>query len=310
MLVTVVVPSYRRHLDLARCLAALRVQRRAPDFVVVVLRPEDEESRALVDELASVWTDLRTVLVQRPGVVAAMNAALEHAEGDVAAFTDDDAEPQEDWLERIVAMLESDPAVAGVGGRDDQAGVPPTKAVVGRLQWFGRTIGNHHIGVGTARDVDILKGVNCAFRLAPLREIGFDERLHGAGAQVHWELMLCLSLRRAGWRLVYDPSIRVRHHIGIRHDTDQLHRGRFDVAPHEDAVFNETLAIAEHLSPIRRVAFAIWSLLVGTAAEPGLLQLPRVLVRDGRIAFARWAATQRARRKGFRAVRNRTRAPA
>lgn len=306
MLVSVLVPTYLRHHDLARCLAALRVQRRAPDVVLVTLREEDEESRALVDELASSWPALRTVPVAKRGVVAAMNAALGVAEGDVLALTDDDAEPSEDWLERIVAILEAEPGVGGVGGRDEQMAGPGASEIVGQLEWFGRTIGNHHLGVGPARDVDVLKGANCAFRLPLLRAVGFDERLRGQGAQVHWELALCLAIRRAGWRLVYDPAIRVRHHVGVRSDTDQLHPGRFDVALHEDAVFNETLVLAEHLPPSRRAAFALWSAMIGTSGEPGLLQLPRVLVRDGRVAFRRWRATQRARREGLReAARNR-----
>ena len=303
MLVSVLVPTYLRSHDLARCLAALRVQRRAPDAVLVTLRAEDEDSRALVDELASAWPALRSVPVTRGGVVAAMNAALAVAEGDVLALTDDDAEPLEDWLERIVSVLDSAPAVAGVGGRDEQVAAPGSRTSVGRVQWFGRTIGNHHLGAGPPRDVDVLKGVNCAFRLPLLRSIGFDERLRGDGAQVHWELSLCLAIRRAGWRLVYDPAIRVRHHVSTRQGADQLHRGRFDAAPHADAVFNETLVLARHLSAGPRAAFAVWSILIGTAAEPGLFQVPRVLVSEGRAALKRWRVTQRARVAGFREAR-------
>lgn len=32
------------------------------------------------------------------------------------------------------------------------------------VQWFGRVIGNHHLGTGGVREVDILKGVNMSFR--------------------------------------------------------------------------------------------------------------------------------------------------
>jgi GT2 family glycosyltransferase len=306
MRITVLVPSYRRHRELAGCLAALRVQRRAPDCVLVTLRPDDDDSHALAHALLADWSALRVVSVARPGVVAAMNAALDVADGDILALTDDDAEPAEDWLERINARFQADPDVGGVGGRDDQVNAAGRRTVVGKLQWFGRTIGNHHLGTGSPRDVDILKGVNCAFRLPLLKEMRFDERLRGFGAQVHWELALCLAIRRAGWRLVYDPSIRVKHHVGVRHDADQLHRGRFDIAPHEDAVFNETLVLAGHLGFFRRTTFALWSVLIGTAESPGLLQLPRVLATEGRLALQRWRATQRARRAGFREARRLT----
>jgi GT2 family glycosyltransferase len=300
MRVTVAVPTYKRTLDLTRCLAALRVQRRAPDSVLVTLRDDDISTSELLDQLFASWPELRAVPVHRPGVVAAMNAALDVATGDILALTDDDAEPADDWLEQMLGVFERQPGVVGVGGRDDQPNVTGEKPDVGRLQWFGRVIGNHHLGAGPARDVDVLKGVNCAFRLEPLRAIRFDERLRGSGAQVHWELSLCLALRRAGWRLVYDPAIRVRHLVGQRHDDDQLHRGRFAVAPHENAVFNETLVLAEHLSPLRRLVFRLWYVLVGTAQSPGLLQLPRVFVAEGRVAWLRWASTQRARRAAMR----------
>ena len=90
----------------ARCLAALRVRARAPDSVVVVLRDGDADSRALVNEVCSSWNALHPVVVNRPGVVAAMNAGLVAVSGDVLALTDDDAEPAPDWLERLVAVFE------------------------------------------------------------------------------------------------------------------------------------------------------------------------------------------------------------
>lgn len=304
MRVTVLIPTFRRLPDLKRCLAAVRTQTRAPDAVIVTVRLDDHPTEVLVDDMSLAWPELQCVLLERPGVVAAMNAGLAAASGDVLALTDDDAEPQPDWLERIMRVFESRPEVAAVGGRDFQGEVPGETFDVGRVQWFGRVIGNHHLGAGAAREVDVLKGANVAFRIEPLSRLGFDERLRGAGAQVHWELSLCLALRRAGWTLVYDPAIRVLHHVAIRHGIDQLHRGRFDVAPHEDAVFNETLVLAEHLRGAQQMAFRMWSSAIGTGSEPGLLQLPRAYLREGRTAFTRWRATSRARRAGFRAARD------
>ena len=52
MKITVLVPTYRRPQDLARCLAALQKQERVPDEVVVVARPDDEATHAcLADPL-------------------------------------------------------------------------------------------------------------------------------------------------------------------------------------------------------------------------------------------------------------------
>lgn len=295
MRTTVLIPTYRRPDDLVRCLAAVRAQRRTADEVLVTVREDDDASRAVVAAAAREWPAVREVRVSQPGVVAAMNAGLDAATGDCIALTDDDTEPYPDWLERLVATIESAPDIAGAGGLDEQRGVTPSQADVGRLQWFGRVIGNHHVGIGPPRDVDVLKGACCAFRMAPLREIGFDTRLRGSGAQVHWELSLCLALRSAGWRLIYDPAIRVVHHVAHRHGDDKLHRGSFSVGAHVDAVFNETLVLARNLRGGRALAFRLWALLVGTRESPGVLLLPHTLGAEGWQGLVRWRATLGAR---------------
>jgi hypothetical protein len=99
---------------------------------------------------------------------------------------------------------------------------------------------------------------------------------------------------------VYDPAIAVEHHIAPRHDADQRHRGVFAAAPQVDAVHNETLLLLAYLDGIRRLAFLLWAFAVGTAIEPGLAQLPRLLLRGDGAAFARWRATVDGRLAGWR----------
>ncbi|MFN0099229.1 MAG: glycosyltransferase family 2 protein [Gemmatimonadaceae bacterium] len=304
--VSVIVPAYQRPEALERCLRALARQTRRADEVVVVLRVGDDATIAAAARVASEpSTRLRLESVTTPGVVAAMQRGLDVASGEIIALTDDDAEPRADWLERLVATLQRDDRIVGAGGRDWQSLERGDASDVGRVQWFGRVIGNHHLGAGPARDVDLLKGVNCAFRAAPLRSVGFDARLLGGGAQLHWELALCLPLRRAGWRLVYDPAIAVDHHVAVRSGDDQFHRGRFAVEPFTQAVHNETLVLLAHQQGMARLAYRIWSVLIGTTANPGALAALRLRLqghswaadawraaRDGRArAHATWAAT-------------------
>lgn len=295
--VSVIVPTWQREASLARCLRALAGQSSPPVEIVVVTREEDDASRTAAQAVSlPAGTRLLLPVAPRVGVIAALRAGLAAAGGDIIALTDDDAEPHPDWLERLTHAIVADDRIVGAGGRDVQPGNAELPAGrVGRVQWFGRVVGAHHRGVGAPRDVDVLKGVNAAFRAGPLRAIGFDERLRGAGAQQHWELMLCLALRRAGWRLVYDPSIIVDHHVEARASDDQIHRGRFAAAPLEDAVHNETLAVLEHLGVAQRAAFAAWERMVGTVAAPGLLNALRLRAQGHRWAFAAWRATRSGR---------------
>jgi len=300
MLVSVVIPTYRRPESLAHCLDALERQRMAPHETLVVVRGDDEPSAQVVHARGGT---VRLVTVERPGVVAAMNAGIDASSGDVVALTDDDSAPHEDWLERLVAAYESDGQIAAVGGRDQvyihgrlYAGSAST---VGTVSWFGRVTGNHHIGVGPARDVDVLKGVNLSVRGAVLRRVGIDARLRGVGTEHHWELGLCLTVRRLGFRIVYDPSIVVDHHPQPRIDDSR----RFSSEELSDATYNETLALLEHLPPARRVVFLAWASAVGTRSSPGLVQALRLLPSGGLASWSQLYGAQRGLMMGVSAYR-------
>jgi hypothetical protein len=268
------------------CLRALALQDRPPDEIIVVVRPEDTASLEL---LAGEAGRVRTVLVELPGVVAAMNAGADASTGDVVALTDDDARPFPDWISRLLAVYASDPAVGAVGGRDwvhvEVGLLDGSEPVVGVVNWFGGGTGNHHLGVGPARDVDVLKGANLSMRGALLRRLRFDERLVGVGTEHHWELPLCLAARRMGYRVVYDPAIAVDHFTRPRVD-DTRDFGEREV---RDAAHNETLALLEHLPPHKQSMHLAWAMAIGSRTSPGLAQSVRLLLTsgDGRLALLR-----------------------
>ena len=221
----------------------------------------------------------------QPGVVAALNAGLAAVKGDILSITDDDAAPHPDWLERINAHFISDSCIGGVGGRDwihrDTKIEDDSRLVVGKLQWFGRVIGNHHLGVGEPREVDVLKGVNMSFRTQAIGQLRFDERMRGTGAQVHFEMAFTLALKRAGWKMIYDPSVAVDHYPAQRFDEDQRHN--FNEIALINLVHNETLVLLEHLPPLRRAVFLLWAILVGTRDSFGLVQWLRLLPSQGKL---------------------------
>jgi len=295
--ISVVIPSYRRPKDLARCLDALKKQKLPADEVLVVVRDTDTETWTFVQTLNPEFLLLRTATVSESGVVAAMNAGMDAASGDIIAFTDDDATPHTDWLERIEAHFLSDSNIGGVGGRDwvyhGTELEEGEREVVGQVQWFGRVIGGHHLGVGEAREVDVLKGVNMSFRRSAIDQMHFDPRMRGTGAQVHFELAFSLALKRAGWKLIYDPKVAVNHYPAQRFDEDQ--RNKFNDIALINAVHNETLVLLENLPSTRRTAFVFWATFVGTRDAPGFLQWLRFLPKEGTLAGQKLLASLRGR---------------
>lgn len=278
--VSVVVPTYRRPDDLDRCLRALAAQTRPADEILVVHRPDDYESHERCTSFEG-RLRIRAIEVLAPGQVAALNAGLAAATGTVVAFTDDDCRPVPEWLERLCDWFETDDRIGAVGGRDvvHEHGRRLDLAArdVGRVRWFGRHVGNHH-AEAPAQDVQFLKGANMAYRRRLLR--GFDTRLRGVGAQVCNDLQVSLSVWRRGWRVVWDPAVRVDHFAAARLDGDARDRRSRDaiVAQHH----NDVYVLLRELPAWNKLTALAYRLLVGTRAAPGMLHLVLQLPRSGR----------------------------
>ena len=305
--VTALVPTFRRPDDLRRCLRALQAQTLPPREIIVVVRPEDEATQALLADESGELPEVRVVFVEPAGQVAALNAGLAAAGGDIVAITDDDTAPRPDWIERIAGHFASDDSIGAVGGRDwvHEHGrlLDGERQTVGKVGWFGRVTGNHHLGAGPTRFVDVLKGANMSYRRKAIVDLQFDSRLRGAGAQVSNDLAFSLRVRRSGWRIVYDPLAAVDHYPSARFDEDQ--RQAFNPAALENAAHNETVALLDYLPAPRRAAYFVWSLLVGTSALPGLAQIARLLPARGSLAIAQGAAVRRGRIAGWKTWRRR-----
>ena len=300
--VSVIVPTYRRTADLARCLAALDAQERRADEVIVIARYDDHATLDWLRALEATQPDPRrfVLLERKRGMVAAYNLGIESASGDVLCFTGDNAVPHSDWVARIARAFTIDPALGGLGGRDivhERNGIPQGRTPrVGLVRWYRRTIGNHHIGHGEAREVQLLKGVNMAFRREAIGALRFDTRLRGSSAQVHCEMAFSLEVQRHGWSLIYDPALLVEHFPPLRGDKDP--RVTFNDAAFYNASFNLRLIMCEYLTPPGRWAFVAYSTLIGDRADPGFLRALSLAFERGGVALAlrKW-------RVGLRAMR-------
>ena len=288
MKISVLIVSYRRPQLLQNCLRSLERQTRLPDEVIVVGVDEDNATARVVQQLAvtsvfpCIW---RSAPV--PNVVLQTNLGLEMCNSDIVAFTNDDAEPFPDWLERMEPYYE-DETISGVGGRDfihleDGRIWDGQTNRIGSVTWYGRMYGNHHLSYPQVVEVEILKGVNMSCRrelLGPL-----DSRM-SHGGRWHWEIDACLQIQRAGKQLVFDPRICVDHfhfHAPRRSTQDP----DFIYAANHNLLLN----LAKRFGPWRRLAFLVYTFLWGDYPEMGLAVFGKTylsrLVRYGDIGFIR-----------------------
>ena len=305
----VIVVTYRRVTDLAKCLDGLARQRRKPDDVIVTVRDIDQPSRDFLDQRPAGDLPLRMVLVTTPGIVAARNAGLDACETDIIAFLDDDTVPHPDWSERVIAHFEQDPRLGGLGGKDrlhDGTKFDDRLSdTVGQVRWYGRVIPNQHLGHGAPREVDMLKGANMSFRRSAVGSIRFDTRLKGQGAQPNDDVAFCLAVRRAGWKLLYDPAVLVDHFSGDRTETRHyaVVAAVTDRHGFQDLAYNEVIALWDEMPPARRAGFMAWSLLVGTRVCPGLVQAVRFTPQLGFASWQRFLLAQQGKLQAWKDLR-------
>ena len=261
--VAVVVPTHLRPSDLDRCIHALLHQDDPAEQVIVVRGTGDDGAAAVlaryVDRVTEVVTE-RTTSVERQRAGAALARAA------VVAFTDDDAAPRPDWVARLRTHF-TDATVGAVGGRDVAPGAPvPTARRVGRVRWWGRVDGRHSEGIGPARDVHHLRGVNMAFRRDLLR---FPVGLRGPGAPGYAELSSCLFVLGAGAKVRYDPALLVDHWLADRTEHGADRRSNPSTAARTDDAFNQTYTLLS-FRPARRWALMAYVVLIGDRSTGGL----------------------------------------
>jgi GT2 family glycosyltransferase len=220
--VSVLIPTTARLSLLQPCLVSLLRQTDYPDFeIVLALKRSDSLIAERRDFLASAAQEapVRTlVYADRPFNFAWVNNWMAaQATGGVLVFLNDDVEVvTSDWLRKLVARV----ALEGVGavgallqypdetiqhagvvlGPGGVAAHAFRHAPHGGPSYFGRAALEQEYAAVTAGCMAIRRDV---FQEAG----GFDERLAIAFNDVD----LCLRLRRAGLRILWTPSVTLRH---------------------------------------------------------------------------------------------------
>lgn len=196
--ISVVVPTFRRHHLLARCLKALVEQNFAQGSYEVIVADDAEcaETRQIVERwAASGEPAIRYLPVRHAhGPAAARNAGWQAASGEAIAFTDDDCLPNPGWLAAGLAALS-----AGAS------------AVWGKLEMPlpAKPTDYERDAAGLAQAEFVT--ANCFCTKAALVQVGgFDERFQAAWRE---DSDLYFSLLERGCHIVHAPDAVVVHPI-------------------------------------------------------------------------------------------------
>lgn len=202
--VTVIIPVRDRPVLLERCLAALD----PGDQVLVV----DDGSRDPAAVATAAGRHGATVITRavNGGPAAARNTALPHVRGDLIAFVDSDCVPSPGWIAALAGHF-ADPLVGAVAPRVS-ALAPGTWAGRYTAQCGPLDLGGRAARVLPGSAVGYVPTAALVVRRAALAGLtrdgwAFDEQMRsGEDVDLVWRL------HESGWRVRYDPSVRVCHH--------------------------------------------------------------------------------------------------
>lgn len=179
------------------------------------------------------------------GFGRANNLALRNAEGRAYCLVNSDAEVQPGALASALFVLRSDPKIGLVGGQllwpngrpQTSYGDDPTLLGVLREQTFTSARSAAPLvapSAGATKDVDQICGAFMLVRPDAWRETGgFDPYYFMYNEDVD----LNFRLRRAGWRVVFAPGVRITHHLGASSSADWQKRARMVSAYNESRFY-------------------------------------------------------------------------
>ncbi len=183
---------------IGKCLNA--VMRMDTDFETIVVDDGSTDGTADFVEKHYPWAKL--IRLEASGLSAARNEGASEATGDILAFTDDDCEPDSEWLIRLDRIF-TNAHYAAVGGPNLP---PPPK------QWHEAVVGASpgapsHVMLDD-EEAEHLPGCNIAVRKSAFNAIsGFDPQFTTAGDDVDF----CWRLQHAGFHLGFAPGAFVWH---------------------------------------------------------------------------------------------------
>ncbi len=219
--VSIVIPVYNQIRYTYACLASIREHTKDVSYEVIIADDVSTDATAHLCEFAEGLVICRGSANQ--GFLRNCNQAARRARGRYVMFLNNDTQVTAGWLGALVDLIESDGTIGMVGSKL----VYPD----GRLQEAGGIIWSDGSGWNYGRlddpdkpeynyvkEVDYISGAAILLPTKLWNAIGgFDTRFVPAYCE---DSDLAFEVRKAGYRVVYQPLSKVVHFEGISNGTD------------------------------------------------------------------------------------------
>lgn len=245
-----IIPTYHRPDDLARCIFSILQQTRLPEQLLVI---DDGELTEVpyADECQQKGIELIYFRKDKPGLTASRNKGIALASGDLIYFLDDDVELFPDYIQSILQLFEQDQqqTIMGVGGLIANE---PKLTLTQQIRHFfdslflvsgyreGRVLpsgfcvnfGARGWSFKAGQRVDFLAGGVCAYRKQVFQQHLFNEHYQGYGLGEDKDFSYRL-VYQSGAKLIVTPDAKLNHYESPQMRYDHYQRGKaFILARH------------------------------------------------------------------------------
>lgn len=219
--VSIIIPVYNQIHYTYLCLASILEHTKDVSYEILIADDVSSDATEHLGEFVSNITVCRNETNQ--GFLRNCNNAAKSARGRYVMFLNNDTQVTEGWLSSLVNLIKSDPSIGMVGsklvypdGRLQEAGGIIWSDGSG---WnYGRLDNPDKAEYNYVKDVDYISGAAILLSNELWKQIGgFDERYAPAYCE---DSDLAFEVRKAGYRVVYQPLSKVIHFEGVSNGTD------------------------------------------------------------------------------------------
>ena len=259
--VTIIVPTFNREPFSTQSVQDLLNQDHSPIEIFVV---DQSSEPAELPKLAVMHPDVVTYHhVSFRGVTRSRNFGWQHARYETIVYIDDDIRCPPEFVRGHVEALDAADAEIIAGGIDE----PSRFEALGRVGYFNVATADTTRGWNSHKRqyVDHAPGGNFSLNRNVLRSVGgFDSALE-VGAALYEETEFFIEARRLGFRIFFEPEVRLTHLVAPSGGNRVPDVTRFTYG----MAYNRSLVIRRH-TPSRswpRGATAVAKMLVHRAQQ-------------------------------------------
>jgi glycosyltransferase involved in cell wall biosynthesis len=217
---------------------------------------------------------LRVVFATTPGKTHAIRLGFAEARYDTVCIVDDDNWLEEDWVSQAATILARDPAVGLCVGQNEAVFEEAAP------EWFARFSSAYAVGELGPEPLDItwvkgaIWGAGTVIRKRAWEDLGAAGYKPTLLGRVGTSLMagedaeLGRALRLAGWKLQYDPGLKLRHFMpAARMRWDYLLRLQRGAGASTAFLDAYNFAVKKYRVPAAKIVMERWSYQVALTVK-------------------------------------------